>query len=336
MWLLLQGWHNAMIPQFHRFVDAYLHCLHAVHNTGHATSEITDALSVGSHFGETPRATTELLSYGFALTNPRDRLLPPNIKPTSLAFSMANVLWVLRGGSRADEIVFYNKKGQKFASDKGVFEAAFGPRLFGPSEGVNHAIALLKKDSASRRAFVPVYWLSDLTTPTRDVPCLASIQLFVRADRLDMSVHMRSQSAALIMPYDVFLFTAIQELAALRLGVELGVYHHVCGSLHYYEDERATVESILTMNPETGISTPMPPMPRTSDTDLERVLLIEERLRTSAHTATELNLEITKDLSPYWADWIRVLAAYANTAEEKIWSSYIEAGYILQYSAPKL
>lgn len=56
---------------------------------------------------------------------------------------------------------------------------------------------------------------------------------------------MRSQSALMVMPYDLFLLTMLHEAMAVRLGVGLGYYHHFCGSLHYYEDEEELVDAVL-------------------------------------------------------------------------------------------
>jgi hypothetical protein len=55
---------------------------------------------------------------------------------------------------------------------------------------------------------------------------------------------MRSQSAAFVQPYDVFLMTMLQELLANELNVGLGYYKHFCGSYHYFVDEEKMVDEI--------------------------------------------------------------------------------------------
>lgn len=39
-------------------------------------------------------------------------------------------------------------------------------------------------------------------------------------------------------PYDVFNFCNLQVLLSMELGVELGTYTHICGSLHLYERDK--------------------------------------------------------------------------------------------------
>jgi hypothetical protein len=56
---------------------------------------------------------------------------------------------------------------------------------------------------------------------------------------------MRSQSAAFVQPYDVFLMTMLQELMANELGVELGTYQHICNSYHYFTNEEEMVDNII-------------------------------------------------------------------------------------------
>ena len=46
---------------------------------------------------------------------------------------------------------------------------------------------------------------------------------------------MRSNDLWSGFPYDIFQFTCIQILLAMKLGVELGTYTHIADSLHMYE-----------------------------------------------------------------------------------------------------
>ena len=50
-----------------------------------------------------------------------------------------------------------------------------------------------------------------------------------------MTTYMRSNDIWMGFPYDVFQFTAMQILLSMQLGVELGTYTHISGSLHLYE-----------------------------------------------------------------------------------------------------
>ena len=80
---------------------------------------------------------------------------------------------------------------------------------------------------------------------SREHPCAIAVQYLLREGRLNAITFMRSQSAALVMPYDVFLFMSLQCALSQRLGVALGTYVHVSGSFHYYADESETVRKIV-------------------------------------------------------------------------------------------
>ena len=90
---------------------------------------------------------------------------------------------------------------------------------------------LLRHDPFTRRAVLLMSQpLAASDIDARDVACASSLQFLLRDGRLDALLHMRSNDAFWGLPYDVFLFTMLQELMAAELGVELGTYYHCCPS----------------------------------------------------------------------------------------------------------
>lgn len=65
-----------------------------------------------------------------------------------------------------------------------------------------------------------------------------SMQFLIREGKLNLIVCMRSNDIYLGFPYDIFNFSMFQEYIAGKLGVKLGEYIHVVGSLHYYKKMR--------------------------------------------------------------------------------------------------
>lgn len=56
---------------------------------------------------------------------------------------------------------------------------------------------------------------------------------------------MRSNDLWMGFPNDIFQFTAIQIYLAMRLGVGLGTYTHIAGSLHLYDrDYQSALKNI--------------------------------------------------------------------------------------------
>ena len=74
-----------------------------------------------------------------------------------------------------------------------------------------------------------------IENPTKDLNCTVCLQLFIRDCKLYMTTYMRSNDLWMGFPYDVFQFTCLQILMAMKLHVGIGTYTHVAGSLHLYE-----------------------------------------------------------------------------------------------------
>jgi thymidylate synthase len=123
------------------------------------------------------------------------------------------------------------------------------------------------------------------------------MQLFVRDGRIDATVYMRSNDIFLGLPYDLFVFTMLQELFAAELGLDVGRYHHMVGSLHLYETDIERAKRLLS--DRSQLSFEMPPMD--SPHHLGRFLSLEARLR------EDQPLEGYDDLSTYWRDLIDAL-----------------------------
>ena len=222
-------------------------------------SSTLDPLSVGSLFGKGRRPTREALAIGFSITNPRARLCGSVLRRFRPGAAIAYTLWTLAGSDDLASIAFYNPLAVAFSDDSQRLRAAPGGRIFaGPGNQFAAAINLIKADSGTRRALIQIYWPTDLLTPSRDNSCTGSVHFLVRGGALHCVVTMRSQSAAMVMPYDVFLLTMLHEMAAVELGLPLGEYKHFCHSLHFYLDEERLVRGIV--EEDTKEPPPMPAM----------------------------------------------------------------------------
>ena len=74
-----------------------------------------------------------------------------------------------------------------------------------------------------------------IENPTNDLNCTVCLQFIVRDGKLYCTTYMRSNDLWLGFPYDVFQFTCIQIRMAMELGLDIGSYTHIAGSLHIYE-----------------------------------------------------------------------------------------------------
>jgi thymidylate synthase len=250
--------------------------------------------------------TRELTAVTLELTNPLARL--SRSESRGKVFScLGELSWYLAGDNTLDMIGYYIPQYDEEAVD-GIVLGAYGPRLFSrlSTQQVTTVLELLKRRPTSRRAVLQLFEAKDLERLTGDVPCTCVLQLMVRKDVLDLVVYMRSNDSVKGLPHDIFCFTMLQELFARALGLKLGSYSHMVGSLHYYTAESHRVDEFVDEGFQSTKS-PMLPMP---DGDpwpaVNRFLKIEESIR----RGVEMPTEEWAALPTYWQELALLLVAF--------------------------
>ena len=281
--------------------------------SGSRVAPIRDVTSVGSQFGNKPRASRELLADRFTLSNPRARIISSAARPIDLPYAVANAVWTLSGSNELEMVAFYNQRGRSFSEDGCTLAGAVGHRIFASTAGdqVGAVLGRLTSDPTSRRTILQVLSPSDMIQPPFDTPCSIAFEYLLREERLSSITFMRSQSAVGVLPYDLFLFTMIQESLAVALGVEVGEYHHVSGSLHYYEDESELVAGVRSE--ETTPSRPMPRMSTAYMGPANKMSLAEAEVRSHLQRDPTITIDAEAyELDPYWTQLLLVLIAGAR------------------------
>lgn len=221
-------------------------------------------LREGGHSAPRALPTRELAPFSFAIADPRCRYVSVPARRWSIAYAIGEFAWHLRGSDSTEEIAFYAPRWRRIAGGRPTITgSSYGAKVFGRRDGLpsqwDRALALLRRDTASRRA---VIYLSspdaDQLDPEADIACALSLQLILREGRLDAVCTMRSNDAVLGLPYDVFLFTMLQEMAAVELGCELGRYYHQAGSMHLYDAQIGLAQRIAES--QSHVVDPMAPM----------------------------------------------------------------------------
>jgi hypothetical protein len=216
-------------------------------------------------------------------------------------------------------------------------DGAYGPRLFGLGvlNQIPHIIDLVGKSPDTRRAVASVYIPEFDSSRTEvqgredEVPCTIAMQFLPRAGKLNTIVFMRSQDAFGVLPYDLFIFTLIQEYVARSAKLETGGYHLHAGSLHYYLRDDARVQEVIA---ETPIAAPvMPSMPEGPQDDfLKQVVELEEAIRADCNAHLRLPfrtgfsareyLEQADELPDFWTTVVHCLigSAAIQLSNEKV------------------
>lgn len=235
----------------------------------------------------------EKIPYYFQIDNPRDRLLHLDSRKNIDKYVFGELMWYLSG---RDDVKFIDKYSKVWAtlSDDGIHSnSAYGKYIFRdmPTKGWGTGYSdeeemafksqweyvkeTLTKDPYSRQAVIQIKPIQMYNT--KDVTCTYFLQFFIRDNKLDMLVGMRSNDLLFGTTYDVFMFTFIQELMAAELGLELGVYKHFAANMHIYMRDKEKIEAILNNGYDlnTVQFAPIPADFRTND--LPKLLKLEEQ-----------------------------------------------------------
>lgn len=236
--------------------------------------------------------THELLGQSFSLTRPRARMVLSPARRWRLPLAIGEFCWHAAASDEVDALAYYAPRWRAFAEDgQTIRGSCYGQRIFGrAADGRSRwdaLLRLLREDPASRRAVIDLSGGSPCDAEAVDVSCMSTMQALVRNGSLHLIVQMRSNDAVWGLPYDVFLFTMIQELLARTLGLELGAYVHGAGSLHLYERHLDLARRVLREPPpdrhEMPVMQPVEALPA--------FLAAEQAIRSGGHVPV---------LPPYW------------------------------------
>ena len=212
------------------------------------TSEAGSAESRdGAVVGEVINAIT-------VIEDPTRCILKSPIRKLPMRYMIGELLWYLSGKNTLNAIRLYTSAWDRMSDDSETVNSNYGYRMKNiPCEysrakfdQLQMVETLLREHPESRQAVIHIKQARDLVTfPTKDVNCTICLQFFIREGKLYLTTYMRSNDLWMGFPNDVFQFTAIQIYLAMRLGVELGSYTHIAGSLHLYErDYQSALKNI--------------------------------------------------------------------------------------------
>lgn len=185
----------------------------------------------------------EIINAITIIRDPTRNVMKSEIRKLSMRYAIGEMLWYMSGNNSLKEIQKYSKNGWDRMSDDGItvnsnygycIKHKFG---FDQWEFVKNE---LKKNPNSRRAVIHIKEASD--KESKDINCTVCLQFFIRNNKLHMTTYMRSNDLWMGFPYDVFQFTNMQVLMSMELGVELGTYTHISGSLHLYKRNLVKVD----------------------------------------------------------------------------------------------
>jgi len=181
-------------------------------------------------------------------------ILPPYIRfanftarKLSLKYIKREFLWYLKGDRYDTSITEHANMWRGLVNIDGSINSNYGQYI---NKQFDNVIKTLQSDKDSRRASIMILSAEHLLSETNDYPCTYALNFRIRDNRLNMTVHMRSQDAVFGMGNDAPAFSMIQEMIYVTLRdtypeLVMGNYHHFADSLHVYERHFEMMNNIL-------------------------------------------------------------------------------------------
>lgn len=180
----------------------------------------------------------EIINTSVCIEDPTRAFMQNQIRKMPARYAIGELLWYLSAKPELKPIQLYTSAWDRMSDDGEHVNSNYGYCIkskYGFDQ-YNLVKQLLAEDPGTRQAVIHIKEARDLVNyPTKDVNCTIALQFFIREGKLYETAHMRSNDLWMGFPYDVFQFCALQVLLAMELGVELGTYTHLAGSLHLYE-----------------------------------------------------------------------------------------------------
>ena len=264
-----------MTTQYENIAHAYVGELHRLLTTGHEAEPIMDPDSPASEFGQNPRNSIEFFGASFKISSLANTIVYSPRSRFNLTYGTGLLLWTLSGSDDAAFIEYY--RGKKNRQKK----AAFGKRLLNNRnyiDQVSAAIYRVTRDGGTRRAFMPIFDVTDGFESAGEIPCAIGFHLFLRSGKIHGVAIMRAENGLSSFPMDMFTFIGVLQYVSSRMGIEIGSYTHMSSTFHVFSEYREELIG-LTKDPANVRMTTLGNHETISE-DLERLLVHEREVRT--------------------------------------------------------
>lgn len=166
------------------------------------------------------------------------------IRKMNMRYAIGEMLWYMSGNKELKAIQNITSAWNRMSDDGETVNSNYG-WCIESKYGFNqwqYIYDMLKENPNTRQAVIHIKTADDKSS--KDVNCTVCLQFFIRDGKLYLTTYMRSNDLWMGFPYDVFQFTNMQVLMAMQLGVEVGTYTHIAGSLHLYERNVKEVDNV--------------------------------------------------------------------------------------------
>lgn len=188
----------------------------------------------------------EIINAITVIEDPTRNFVQSDIRNLPIRYAIGELLWYNSKNPNLKAIQVFTNAWDRMSDDGKTVNSNYGYIIhekYGFDQ-YEYCKSLLIGNPNSRQAVIHIKTpRNTFERPTKDLNCTVCLQFFVRGNKLYCTTYMRSNDIWMGFPYDVFQFTCIQIRMAMELGLEVGTYTHIAGSLHLYERDYNKAES---------------------------------------------------------------------------------------------
>ncbi len=184
--------------------------------------------------------TKALFNIGFYLENPTLRAITNRERKWSIDYAEAEWQWYLSGDANIKKLgEIYGKVPaiwKRMADSSGEVNSNYGWQ-WRRNNQFHHIVKMLRRNPKTRQAAISIYDAKEINRYKHDTPCTYAVQFSIIAEKLCMSVYMRSNDLWYGFCNDQYQFSNLQQMIAEALDREVGWYYHHAHNLHLYNDK---------------------------------------------------------------------------------------------------
>tara|TARA_B110000503_G_C7151447_1_gene415377 strand:+ start:2098 stop:2799 length:702 start_codon:yes stop_codon:yes gene_type:complete len=128
------------------------------------------------------------------------------------------------------------------------FNTFYGPRIL---EQLPYIVRELENNPDSRRAVISILEKTDLLLLDKDetleFPCADSATFYIREEKLNVHLHMRSQNMGQVLKLDMYLWARFTKELASELNVSTGTFTSSIVSAHVFKKDFEYLNSLITL-----------------------------------------------------------------------------------------
>lgn len=189
--------------------------------------------------------------------DPRLVIADFNARPMNWKYFLGELCWYLKKDRNIAYINKFSNFWKKIADENGNIHSNYGNMLFG--DQLQWSLNTLLKDSNSRQGISFVSRPEVQYEGNKDFVCTIYLNFWIRNNKLNLKVQMRSNDIFYGLSYDAPFFSFVQQTMLMWLKekypeLSLGTYFHSADNIHYYERHFAIADSILEDEPRIPYS----------------------------------------------------------------------------------